>query len=528
MNDLLILTLALVAAIAVHLIVDWWLRRIKHAGNESLVTLLRRISLPALLLAASLGLKLEIVTKLFKSGPKFGLYRTAAIVFFAALFLIRLVDAWFLYRRQRKHLPPHLPKILHDFILLVLYLLVIFYVLGHNLGINISPLLTTSAIFTAIIGLAFQGVLSNVLAGISLNMTRSFSRGDWVKIGPHEGAVKEINWRETQILDRASNLIIIPNNTAASEMIVNFSQPHKNSIAVLPVKASPAASPAAVIKALNQAADEVAGVLKHPAPDTFIQSYDETGITYLLRFWINDFAQKNVITGEVARHAWYRFQRLGIEVPLPAAERVGDIVRAIRPETETAVEAGQDIVFSHLLASSLLRRQEGEATGELLVPEEEVRLLARRVRLQRYTSGEVLFRQGEKGESCFVVAEGRVKGEIVYEEKDKRYVSRFDIGAGGLFGEMSLFTGLPRTATGTVEDEAALIEIGAVDFAFLLERNPGVAEVMAGLVSDRNKKNEDFLRKIKELSEKDIAAVTDKKSILDRLKRLIKIGGRHT
>jgi hypothetical protein len=66
--------------------------------------------------------------------------------------------------------------------------------------------------------------------------------------------------------------------------------------------------------------------------------------------------------------------------------------------------------------------------------------------------------------------------------------------------------------------------MGESDFAFLLERNPGVAEVIAGLVSGRNKQNESFLRKIKELSEQDIAAVTDKGSILARLKRLMGFG----
>jgi len=86
---------------------------------------------------------------------------------------------------------------------------------------------------------------------------------------------------------------------------------------------------------------------------------------------------------------------------------------------------------------------------------------------------------------------------------------------------MSLFTGLPRTATGIITEEAELLEIDQESFAFLLDQHPQLAESIAELVSRRNKANEDFLRKIKELSAQDIELSTDKKSILKYLKNLI-------
>jgi CRP-like cAMP-binding protein len=137
-----------------------------------------------------------------------------------------------------------------------------------------------------------------------------------------------------------------------------------------------------------------------------------------------------------------------------------------------------------------------------------------------YTKGEVVFRQGERGESCYVVASGLIRGEIIYEENGKKYTSEFTTGPGGLFGEMSLFTGLPRTATGVVEEQAELLEITAADFARLLDRNPGIAETIAGLVSERNRKNADFLGKIKELSAKDVEDSGNRGWILARLKKL--------
>jgi CRP-like cAMP-binding protein len=93
---------------------------------------------------------------------------------------------------------------------------------------------------------------------------------------------------------------------------------------------------------------------------------------------------------------------------------------------------------------------------------------------------------------------------------------------GGIFGEMSLFTGMPRTATGVIVEESELLEIGIKGFSHLLEKNPELADVIADLVSKRNKKNQEFLEKIKELSAKDIELGTNKHSILDRLKKFIK------
>ena len=88
---------------------------------------------------------------------------------------------------------------------------------------------------------------------------------------------------------------------------------------------------------------------------------------------------------------------------------------------------------------------------------------------------------------------------------------------------MSLFTGMPRTATGTIEEEAVLLKIRAEDFGPVLAKNPDLAEVIADLVSARNEQNREFLLKIKELSEKDIHAGTNKKSILEYLKKFVGI-----
>ena len=522
--ELGVLIAAILAAAVLFFLLKTAFMRLRRPPEAAGSSLLSRVIAPLIFLLVALALKLNFLASAFGLGARFTQFVDAAIVFLAILLAIRLIDGWLLYRHERKRVPFPLPGVLHGFILIVLYLIVLFAVFKGTLGVNITPFLATSAIFTAIIGLALQGVLSNVLAGISLNLTKSFSRGDWVKIGPHEGVVQDTNWRETLILDRASNVIVIPNNAVAAEMIVNFTRPDHKTALTIPLKVGAGAAPAVVLEALLQAAREVPEVIAAPAPQAYILSYDDLGISYLVKFWVTDFARKNLIIADVARHIWYKFKREKIDVPVAFGEGIKGVVGAVAAAKGMEADAGEkDKTFRDLLRSNLLRYQEGEKKGQLLVPEEEVRRLAETVCRRRYTRGEVLFRQGEKGESCFIVAVGALKGEIIYEEKGKRFTSEFHVGVGGIFGEMSLFTGLPRTAMGIIEEEAELLEITAENFGLLLSRNPQLAEVMADLVSSRNQKNADFLGKIKELSAKDIEASTSRHSILDRLKKLVSL-----
>jgi len=178
--------------------------------------------------------------------------------------------------------------------------------------------------------------------------------------------------------------------------------------------------------------------------------------------------------------------------------------------------------FSDLMKSGFLKHRDEKGIERQLVSEEDMRFFAGLVKRHRFAPGEVVFKQGDKGDSCYILARGKIKGDIAYSENGKTYKSEFTVEPGGLFGEMSLFTGMPRTATGTVQKEAELLKIKARNLAFLLEKNPALSESLAEIVSRRNKENQEFLEKIKELSKNDIEEGTNKRSILARLTSFVK------
>lgn len=520
--DILFVFLVLAASSALYFLLRFLIFKLLISRTKPAGSFISKLNLPVVLLLITFCIKIKAVQEVLPLSQKFYLYIDAAFLFFIVFFLIRLIDACLQIIYSLRGLSFPLPKVLHGLILGVIYLVVLFVILKDILHINITPFLATSAILTMILGLAFQGVLSNVLSGMSLHFTKSFNKGDWIQVGSDEGIVIDTNWRETRIFDRYSNIIVLPNNKVASEKITNFSLPQKESALTISVKASYEAPPTSVLNALLDAAKGVPEVLDSPSPEAYALSYDDLGISYLLKFWIKDFDRKYPIWGEVGRLIWYKFKRLNIEIPVPLSGKLADVLKTMREkEGLPPIEEEKERTFYDLINSSFLRYQEGERAGELLVSEKEIRDFAASVRRVKYAPGEIVFKQGEKGESCYIVSLGCLRGEIVYEERGKKYKSDFKVNRGGIFGEMSLFTGMPRTATGIVEAESELLEIRREDFARLLEINPKLASVIAELVSARNKKNQEFLKKIKELSDRDIKQSCSKQSILKRLKSFI-------
>ena len=482
-----------------------------------------RLLLPVSLLAAAGLAKLPVLRTALPLGAEFFRFIDAAFVFFVIFFLVRLLDGLARARYERKGRSFPLPRVLHGFFLMVVYIAAALAILREFLGFNITPLLAGSAILTAVLGLALQGVLGNVFSGMSLHYTKSFSRGDWVKVGETEGQVVDTNWRETRLRDRTSNIVVIPNTVVASQTIVNFSLPDRASAVVLPVKVDFLAPPAVVVDLLLEAAKEAPDVLADPAPTSYILNYDEFGITYVLKFWISDYGRRPDITGEVGRLVWYKLRRQGVEIPIPLESKLRGVLRALRPAEDRVAEIATDRErnYQDFSKSTFLNIQEGERAGQSVLSEAEVRDLAAKSERVRFGAREVLFRQGETGDACYVVARGKVRGEIVYEEGGKTYTTSFEVGRGGIFGEMSLFTGLPRTATVVVDEDAELLEIRAPALASLLARNPQLAEAVAEVVSGRNRANLETLRKVKDLAARDIEAGTDKKSVLEYLKKLV-------
>ncbi len=204
----------------------------------------------------------------------------------------------------------------------------------------------------------------------------------------------------------------------------------------------------------------------------------------------------DIIRDELRTALYYAFDRRKIEIPFPIQVQYERI-------EEHESEADR--------ADRIQRVLESAALFGSLSPDER-RELAHRTREHLYGTGESIVREGEAGDSAFIVASGQVRVTIGL---DRHEVAT--IGQGGYFGEMSLLTGDPRTATVSASSDCRVVEITAGGFREIALQNPAVLETISA----------DVVRRRAELSSARTAAATNAAAVepaatlLSRVRRFL-------
>jgi CRP-like cAMP-binding protein len=114
---------------------------------------------------------------------------------------------------------------------------------------------------------------------------------------------------------------------------------------------------------------------------------------------------------------------------------------------------------------------------------EERRHLVEAVGVKVFASGERPVRQGEPGDSFYIIKRGTV--DVVVEKGPGSEAVVATLGPGNIFGEMSLLTGAVRTATIRVREDAEFVVIDRESFRSILVNNPSIAESLSHILSER-------------------------------------------
>ncbi|MBE2271680.1 MAG: mechanosensitive ion channel [Anaerolinea sp.] len=88
-----------------------------------------------------------------------------------------------------------------------------------TIGVDVSALVAGLGITTFAVAFALQDIISNLLSGILILMYRPFRRGNWIRVGGHEGVVTDIDLRYTT-LQTETQRILVPNSTLFKESII--------------------------------------------------------------------------------------------------------------------------------------------------------------------------------------------------------------------------------------------------------------------------------------------------------------------
>ena len=115
--------------------------------------------------------------------------------------------------------------------------------------------------------------------------------------------------------------------------------------------------------------------------------------------------------------------------------------------------------------------------------EDELRPLASRMKSESFAPGEVILRQGDPGGSAYIVKSGRVRILLSHDAGITEQVAC--IAPGGFFGEMSLLTGEPRTATALALEQADCYRLAKPELDVIFSAHPNLAEDIAALLAER-------------------------------------------
>lgn len=393
-----------------------------------------------------------------------------------------------------------IPNILRDVTIIVLFFGGILIILNERTELDATGLFTTAGVVSIVIGLALQDTLGNVFSGLALQTERSFNVGDWVRFGEREGVVTDISWRATKLRTRSNDLVIIPNSVISKDVLVNYSAPSRVHAVIARVGAHYRHPPADVIAALEEAADQTPGVLKTPKPDVRTRSYEDSAVSYEVKYWLRDYADLEEVADGFMTRIWYAFDRREIEIPFPIRSVY---MREVTPESEQALAAADDErIFEHLRRIPLFDA----------LSDEEARALAARVRVERFFEGETIVRQGRPGASMYIVDAGRVEVIVSSEGRSERVA---ELGPAAMFGEMALMTGADRTATVIALEPVHCFVIDKEALREPLEANPSIAEEMSEILAARQVELE---RTQAALHEAARASESDKSQILSRIR----------
>jgi small conductance mechanosensitive channel len=185
-----------------------------------------------------------------------------------------------------------------------------------QLGVQIAPLLAGIGVAGLGVGLALQGVLSNVVAGLSIIFTKPYRVGEHISILGVQGDVLTINLFSTTLLHPDRSRVVIPNRKIVGEILHNFSNIRQLHLSVAVAYSTNLTEALTLVRSILASN---AGVLKDPAPAVGISQLGESGITISVDPWVSvaDFGR---VQGELNQAIIERLRSANIQIPYPQRE----------------------------------------------------------------------------------------------------------------------------------------------------------------------------------------------------------------
>ena len=385
--------------------------------------------------------------------------------------LLSLVNAVLFAGAEADTWRAQVPKLLIDLSRLFLVLLGTAIVLASVWNADLAGLAAALGVSSIVLGLALQDTLGSVMSGIALLFERPFTVGDWLRVGDMTGQVIDINWRAVRLQTLEREMVIIPHQLISAEIIRNFSKPIRLHAERVRIGFSYDDPPNLAKQVLKSTAITTQGILAEPEPQIFTISYDDSAITYEVKFFINDYKDIEDIRDRFMTRVWYASQRKKLTIPFP----IQTLYHFDGPSSKadsTSKKFAENLQSSPIFVP--LTRENGNLEG-----------LSQGVVLQHFGVGEKVVRQGYPGNSLYIIIAGQAVITITDDcGKEHELVK---LTRGEFFGEMALFSGEPSTVSVSAIEDLEVMELYSNVVNKMIERQPSLAREIGQIIEARRK-----------------------------------------
>jgi small conductance mechanosensitive channel len=245
------------------------------------------------------------------AGALFSALVVVVVGFIAALWVGKLMNRWL----TRKTMEPPMRILLVRVVRLLIFAMALVVALG-TAGMDVTALIAGVGVAGLGIGLAMQGILGNLMAGLTIIFTKPFRFGEYIEIAGVQGQVTSIELFTTTLLHADHSQVIIPNRKIVGEIMHNYGHIRQLDLSV-GVAYNTNISGALVI--VRGVLTRNSRVLKEPAPVVGVTMLADSSISIAIKPW-TAVADHDPAQAEIYQAIVEQFRANKIEIPFPQRE----------------------------------------------------------------------------------------------------------------------------------------------------------------------------------------------------------------
>ena len=253
-----------------------------------------------------------IVDLAIRFGPRL---LTAIVILVIGLGISRWVSGWLARTLHRRDLEPPIRLLITRVVWAACILLFVILAL-QNLGVELLPVIAGLSVVGAGVALATQGVLSNIVAGLTIIFTKPFRVGEYVAIAGVEGVVETVTLFNTTLGHVDRSHVVVPNRKVVGEILHNYGRIRQVEVTVGVAYDTDLALLKSLIDQVLQANPRV---LRDPQAVVQPVSLGDSSVAIAVKPWVQVQDQVSA-TGEINAAVLEALRARGIVIPPPQRE----------------------------------------------------------------------------------------------------------------------------------------------------------------------------------------------------------------